>query len=156
MKRIALIFTSGLIVLFTVCLLAGLPISTAVIFCTAGGLIGATITAVSTRLTGLKRIWTGKHSFLALVILQVLTASFALVGMIAETKLLDHLSSTPGGFTLLLWPFGVFVALIVLTTYAIASLPTTGRRVAAYSLAIVISLMHTYWHVFYIINKYGT
>jgi hypothetical protein len=76
--------------------------------------------------------------------------------MIAEIKILEHFGSSAGGLTFFLWPLAVFISLLVMTTSSLGSLKTTGRRVTAYCTAIVISLMHTYWHVFYIINKYGT
>ena len=156
MKRITPILAAALLVLIVVCLFAGLSISATISFCIAGGFFGVLAALASTKVTGSNRFQTCQHPFRSLMILHVLTASLAFTGMVAETQLLGHFGSSPGGLTLLLWPLVVFIALFAMTTSALESLQTVGRRVAAYTLAIVISTMQTYWHVFYLINKYET
>jgi hypothetical protein len=155
MKRTFLILGISLIVLFVVCLLAGLSVSKSATYCITGGVIGVLISIVTAKASEPSRFQM-KHPLSFLLILQVLTASCALIGMIAEIQLLKHFGYSPGSLTLLLWPLAVFIALLVMASSALESLQTTGRRVTAYGMAVVISMAHTYWHVFYLINKFGT
>lgn len=155
MKQVALILAMALSALCAVCLLAGLSLISTAVYVIGGGTIGLPLAVIAKRKAEEKQA-EARHPMLFLLVIQVLIVSVALIGMILVNQVLMSFGSSHAGFTLLLWPVAVLVALLVATTSAGGSLRGARRRVVAYGMAIAVFLLHTYWHVFYLINKHGT